>query len=72
VAYVRRKKIDGIEYFYLVRGVREDGKVKQKVVCYMGQHATVKAACRHWQRESKKPGRKLYAERMLKKLAPYI
>jgi hypothetical protein len=72
VAYVRRKKIDGNWYFYLVDSKRVNGRVMQKVVCYMGQHGTVKAAYKHWQREAGKPGRKTYATGMLKKLKPYI
>jgi hypothetical protein len=46
--YVRYKIIKGHLYYYLVKGVREGGKVRQKVVKYLGKHpgayGTVRAA----------------------------
>jgi hypothetical protein len=72
VAYVRRKKIDGAWYFYLVRGIRVDGVVRQKVLLYLGKHATVEAAYEHWHRESKKPGKKTHATMMLRRLQQYL
>lgn len=72
MSYVRRKRIDGIEYFYLVEGKKIDDKVKQRVIAYLGKHKTVGAAYLHWVRESRKPGRKLYAKKMMKVLAPHI
>ena len=36
MAYLRSKKISGRQYFYLVESVREGGKVRQKVVKYIG------------------------------------
>ena len=35
--FVRIKKINGHEYRYLVKSVREDGKIKQKVIKYLGK-----------------------------------
>lgn len=72
VAYIRRKKVDGNWYFYLVEGARIDGKVRQRVIAYLGKYETVGAAYLHWVRESRKPGRKQYAAKMMKLLAPYI
>ncbi len=74
MAFVRTKTIKGAEYHYLVEGVREDGKVRQKVVCYLGQHASVKAAYRFWSREARKSdtGRKRFASQMLRQLKPYL
>jgi hypothetical protein len=37
MSYVRTKTIKGIEYRYLVEGVREGGKVRQKVIKYLGR-----------------------------------
>ena len=34
--YVRAKKTNGRTYYYLVEGRREGGKVRQKVVKYLG------------------------------------
>jgi len=36
MAYVRTKKRNGKTYYYLVEGKRVDGKVKQKVLKYLG------------------------------------
>lgn len=35
--FVRIKKINGHEYRYLVKSVRVDGKMKQKVIKYLGK-----------------------------------
>jgi hypothetical protein len=37
MAYIRAKKIKGKNYYYIVEGKRDSGgKVKQKVILYMG------------------------------------
>ena len=37
MAYLRAKKIKGKNYYYIVEGTRDDnGKVKQKVIKYLG------------------------------------
>jgi len=37
MAFVRAKKIKGKNYYYIVEGKRdEEGKVKQKVIKYLG------------------------------------
>lgn len=37
MAYIRTKKIRGRTYYYVVEGkLSKDGKVKQKVILYMG------------------------------------
>src|SRR4030042_793558 len=36
MAFIRIKTIKGVKYYYLVQSVREDGKVKQKIVQYFG------------------------------------
>ena len=65
----------GIRYFYLVEGCRVDGKVRQRVVCYLGEHKTVKAALEHW-RELAKAGKDVaerkHAREMVAKLKPYL
>src|SRR5215210_4796839 len=53
MAYVRKKKIRGengktYTYHQLVRGYREDGKVKQEVVAHLGRHETPGAALTYW------------------------
>ncbi|MEA2054177.1 MAG: hypothetical protein U9O96_03540 [Candidatus Thermoplasmatota archaeon] len=37
MAYIRAKKRGNKTYYYLVEGRREDGKVKQKVLRYLGK-----------------------------------
>jgi hypothetical protein len=53
VAYVRSKKIikNGKEYTYyqVVRGYRENGKVKQEVVAHLGTNATPEEAIAEWE-----------------------
>jgi hypothetical protein len=54
MAYVRKKKIRGengktYTYHQVVRGYREDGKVKQEVVAHLGRHETPEAALAYWQ-----------------------
>ncbi len=44
MAYVRKKKVKGEEYYQLVEGRRENGKVKQRVLCHLGQYPTVDVA----------------------------
>ena len=37
MAYIRTKKIDGNNYYYVVEGKQDkNGKVKQKVILYLG------------------------------------
>jgi len=36
MAYVRNKKIKGKTYYYVIEGNLVDGKVKQKVLMYLG------------------------------------
>lgn len=35
--FIRVKKFDKREYYYLVEGYREGGKVKQRVIKYLGK-----------------------------------
>jgi hypothetical protein len=75
VTFVRTKKVKGIEYRYLVEGVREGDRVRQKVVAYLGAHKTVKAAYAYWVREAKNPQSPAdakHAKQMVKKLARYL
>jgi len=36
MAFIRIKTIKDVKYYYLVQSIREDGKVKQKIVRYFG------------------------------------
>jgi len=36
MAFIRKKKVKGINYYYVVKSYKEKGKVKQKVLCYIG------------------------------------
>jgi hypothetical protein len=59
MAYVRKKKIRGgngktYTYHQLVRGYREDGKVKQEVVAHLGRHETPEAALAYWQEQAQR------------------
>ena len=42
MAYIRAKKVKGNTYYYVVEGkLDKEGKVKQKVILYMGNVETV-------------------------------
>ena len=74
--FVRTKRIKGILYHYLVEGYRtEDGKVRQRVLAYLGQFSTVNAAYRYWiERAKAAPDAEArqYARKIAKKLKPYL
>ena len=36
MAYVRRKRLKGRDYYYLVQSYRQDGKVKTRTLKYLG------------------------------------
>ena len=36
MAYVRRKRLKGHDYYYLVESYRQDGKVKTRTLKYLG------------------------------------
>ncbi len=36
MAYVRRKRLKGHDYYYLVESFRQDGKVKTRTLKYLG------------------------------------
>jgi hypothetical protein len=75
VTFVRTKMVKGIEYRYLVQGVREGDRVRQKVVAYLGAHKTVKAAYAHWMREaknSKDRAAQRHAKQMVQTLKHYL
>ncbi len=48
MAYVRKKKTKGGEYYQLVEGRRENGKVKQRVLAHLGKCKTVERALWWW------------------------
>jgi len=44
VVFVRRKVVDGNEYYQIVHNYRENGKHRQKFIHYLGKHPTLSAA----------------------------
>jgi hypothetical protein len=49
VAYVRKTKVKGHTYYQLVRGYREDGKVKIEVLAHLGKNETPEKAIEDWE-----------------------
>ncbi len=49
MAYVRKKRVAGREYYQLVEGYRDNGKVRQRVLAHLGRHETPEAALSYWQ-----------------------
>lgn len=47
MAYVRRKRVKGHEYYYLVESYRRDGKVRTRTLKYLGTSPEVPAEYRH-------------------------
>lgn len=73
--YIRTKLVKGIAYYYLVEGVREGGKVRQRVLLYLGKHSTVKEALAHWRKElkvAKDAESRKHARQMVRKLEAYL
>src|SRR5215217_180896 len=44
MAYVRKKRVRDKEHYQLVEGWRENGKVRQRVLCHLGQYPSVDVA----------------------------
>ena len=44
MAFVRDKMVKGRKYHYLVQSSRENGKHRQQVLCYLGQHKSLDEA----------------------------
>lgn len=50
MVYLRPKKIKGKTYYYLVEGKRDnDGKVKQKVLKYLGSPDNILEKFKFWE-----------------------
>jgi hypothetical protein len=63
MAYVRKKKVKGWEYFQLVESRRVEGKPRQKVLVHLGHHASVNAALEEWPKEIRRLRRYATRER---------
>lgn len=63
MAYVRKKRGTGWDYYQLVESRRVNGKPRQKVLLHLGRHATVEEALKKWPREIKKLRRDAAKER---------
>lgn len=73
--FIRSKVVKGRTYFYLVEGVREGGKVRQRVIAYLGEFETVRSAHRYWAAQVKgaeDAAARRHAREMVKKLEPYL
>jgi hypothetical protein len=42
--FIRQKIINGTQKFYLVENTRRDGKVRQKVLAYLGNNTSLEGA----------------------------
>ena len=41
MAFIRRKKVKGKTYYYVVKSYKDKGRVKQKVIYYIGTADTL-------------------------------
>jgi hypothetical protein len=53
MAYVRKKKVKGHEYYQLVESHRVDGKPRQRVLMHLSKEPTVDAALENWPKDIK-------------------
>lgn len=47
MAYVRRKRLKGNDYYYLVESYRQNGKVRTRTLQYLGTTPEVPAKLQH-------------------------
>ena len=47
MAYVRKKRLKGRDYYYLVESYRRDGKIKTRTIKYLGRSPDVPPEYRH-------------------------
>jgi hypothetical protein len=55
VAYVRRKRLKGHDYYYLVASFRQDGKVKTRNLKYLGTTPYVPAQYQYLLESRRRP-----------------
>jgi len=48
MTFVRKKKIKGYVYYYLVEGQVKNGKIRQKVIRYLGSPKTILERYTFW------------------------
>jgi hypothetical protein len=73
--FVRKKLVKGHVYFQLVENTWANGKVKQRLLLYLGPHSTLQAAHKHWKRELDRETdteRKRRARQMLADIEKYL
>jgi hypothetical protein len=59
VAYVRRKRLKGHDYYYLVESYRQAGKVKTRTLQYLGTTPQVPAQFLHLLGSRRNPRQRL-------------
>jgi hypothetical protein len=59
VAYVRRKRLKGHDYYYLVESRRQDGKVKTRTLKYLGTTPHVPAQYQYLLESRRNPRQQL-------------
>jgi hypothetical protein len=73
--FIRVKWIKGVAYYYLVESFREDRKVRQRVLAYLGEHNSLESAHAYWcgqAKTTKNTATKQHAREMVKKLKQYL
>lgn len=63
MAFVRKKRVKGKEYYQLVESRRVEGKPRQKVLMHLGQHASVDEALEEWPYEIRRLRRRATTQR---------
>jgi hypothetical protein len=75
MSFIRVKWIKGVAYHYLVESFREEGKARQRVLAYLGEHNSLEDAHAYWSEQAKTAkdtATKQNAREMVKKLEQYM
>ena len=59
MAYVRRKRLKGHNYYYLVESFRQDGKVKTRTLKYLGTTPQVPSQFQYLLESRRNPSQRL-------------
>lgn len=66
MAYIRAKEQRDRTYYYLVESYRRDGKVRQRMLAYLGEYPTVEMAITEYQKKIE------YYQREIEKRKPLV
>lgn len=72
---IRKLYIHGGYSNYLVQSYRQDGKSRERVLFFLGEHKTIEEALQHWRAlvgDASGPVSREYASSIVRKLSGYL